>query len=115
MLKRFYKTCFESRKVESMSLGKGREFGVTVLAGTERVFQKMLSNSKIICNKLRGVVCLAGTRKIRVIFGKRIVPDWERIAQCTLAIFGMYDYTSYVPTITLAHKLIDDIVVVMGR
>ena len=31
----------------STSSGKDREFGVTVLAGTEMVFQKILSNSRV--------------------------------------------------------------------
>ena len=32
------------------SSGKHRELAVTVLAGTERVFQKMLSNSRVMVN-----------------------------------------------------------------
>ena len=46
-------------------LGKDREFGVTVLAGTGRVFQKMPSNSRVMGDNLRGAVYLAGNGKIR--------------------------------------------------
>ena len=47
-LKRFDKSGFKSGEVErSTSSGKDREFDVTDLAGTERVFQKMLSYSRI--------------------------------------------------------------------
>ena len=42
-LKRFDKRSFKSGEVKgSTSSGKDREVGVTVLAGTGRVFQKML-------------------------------------------------------------------------
>ena len=58
-----------------MSLGKDREFGVIVLADTERVFQKMLSNSRVMSNNLRGAVCLAGMRNIRVILARMMVYD----------------------------------------
>ena len=67
-LKRLDKRNFKSREVEgSTSSGKDREFDVTVLAGTVRVFQKMLSNSRIMGNDLRCAVFLAGMGKIRVI------------------------------------------------
>ena len=54
------------------STSKNREFGVTVLAGTERVFQKILSNSRVMSNNLRGAVCLSGTEIIRAIFSSRL-------------------------------------------
>ena len=58
-----------------MSLGLNRELFVTVLAGTGRVFEKMLCNSRVMGNNLRGSVCLAGMGKIRVVLGRMIVPD----------------------------------------
>ena len=50
------------------SSGNDRKFGVTVLAGTGSVFQKMLSNSRVMGDNLRGAICLAGTGKIRAHF-----------------------------------------------
>ena len=38
---------------KSTSSGKDRQFGVTVLAGTERVFKEMLSNGRVMGNDLR--------------------------------------------------------------
>ena len=49
----------------SLSLGRNRESGVIVLAGTVRVFQKMLSNSRVNDDNSRGAVCFAGMGKIR--------------------------------------------------
>ena len=57
------------------SSGKDREFGVTVLAGTGSVFQKMLSNSRVMGNNLRGPVCLAGMGKIRAVLRRLMVSD----------------------------------------
>ena len=52
-LKRSDKRSFKSREVErSTSSEKDKEFGVTVLAGTGRVFQKMLSNSRVMGSNL---------------------------------------------------------------
>ena len=51
------------------STSKDREFGVTVLAGTGKVFQKMLSYSKVMGNNLRVGVCLAGTGGIKAVLG----------------------------------------------
>ena len=73
-LKRFDKRNFKSGEVErNMSSGKNREFGV--LAGTGRVFQKMLSNSRVMASDLRSAVFLAGTEKIRAIFRRMRVSD----------------------------------------
>ena len=60
---------------KSMSLGKDREFGVTVLTGTERVVQKMLFNSRDMGNNLRSAICLAGMGKIRVVLGRVMISD----------------------------------------
>ena len=38
------------------SMSKDKEFGVTVLVGTEKVFQKMLCHSRDMGNNLRGSV-----------------------------------------------------------
>ena len=68
-LKRFDKRSFKTGEVErSTSSGKDGEFVVTVLAGTERVFQKMLFNSvdAVIGDDLRSTVCLAGTGNLCV-------------------------------------------------
>ena len=59
----------------SMFLGKDREFGVIVLAGTEKVFQKMLSNNRVTSNGLRGAVCLAGIRKVKAVLGRMTISD----------------------------------------
>ena len=48
---------------------------VTVLAGTGRVFQKMLSNSRVMCGDLKSAAFLAGTVKIRAILKRTIVSD----------------------------------------
>ena len=61
-----------------MCSGKDREFGVTVLAGTGRVFQKMLSNSRIMGDDLKSAVFLVNMRKIRVILGSMMVSDQPR-------------------------------------
>ena len=59
----------------STSLGKDREFDVTVLAGTGRVFQKMLFNIRVMDNDLRSALCLAGTEKKTQVLGKTMVFD----------------------------------------
>ena len=59
----------------STSSGKDREFGVTVLAGTGRVLQRMLPNSRVMGDNLRGAVFLVGTGKIRAVLGRMMVPD----------------------------------------
>ena len=59
----------------STSSGKDREFADTVLAGTERIFQKMLSNSRVMGDDLRSAICFAGTEKIRTVLGKMMVSD----------------------------------------
>ena len=59
----------------STSSGKDREFDVTVLAGTGRVFQKMLSNSRVMGNYLKSAVCLAGMGKIKAVLGRIMVSD----------------------------------------
>ena len=78
-LKRFDKRSFKSGEVEkSTSSGRDIEFGVTVLAGTGRVFQKMLSNSRVMGNDLRSAVFLAGTGKIRAMLRRMMVSDQPR-------------------------------------
>ena len=73
-LKRFDERSFKSGDVEgSTSSGKDREFGVTVLAGTGRVFQTMLSNSRVMGDDLRKAVFLTGTGKIRAISRRMMV------------------------------------------
>ena len=114
-LKRFDKSSFKSREVEkSTSSSKDREFGVTALAGTRRVFQKMLSNSRVMVGDLRIAVFLAGTEKFRGIVRRMMVSDrpGNMLLNAFLQPLGC---TSYVPTITVAHKLIDNIIVVMCR
>ena len=75
-LKTFDKQSFKSGEVErSTSSGKDREFGVTVLAGTGRILQKMLSNSRVMGGDLRSVVFLAGMRNFRLIFRRMMVFD----------------------------------------
>ena len=67
-LKRFDKPSFKNGDVErSTSSGKDKEFGVTLLAGTGRVFQEMLANSRVMGDNLRSAVFLAATGKIRAI------------------------------------------------
>ena len=102
-LKKFDKSSFKSGKVErSMSSGKDREFGVTVLAGTGRVFQKMLFNSRVMGNDLRSAVFLAGTDKIRAILGRMMVSD--RLGNMLFNVFLLtLRCTSYVPTIAVVH------------
>ena len=114
-LKSFDKRSFKSREVEkSTSSGKNRKFGVTVLPDTGRVFQEMLSNSKVIGSDLRSAVFLAGTGKIRAILRRIMVSDrpGNMLFNAFLQSLGC---TSYVSAITVAHKLIHDIIVVMGR
>ena len=66
-LKRFDKlyNSLKSGEVErSSSSGKDREFGVTVLAGTGRVFQEMLSNSRVMGGDLRSAVFLQARERL---------------------------------------------------
>ena len=88
-----------------MSLGKDKAFGVTVLAGTGRVFQKTLSNCRIMSNNLRGAVRFAGTGKIRTVLGEVMVPDWPGNVLLN-AFLQHLRCTPYVPTVAVAHKLI---------
>ena len=48
---------------------------VCLLAGTGRVFQKTLSNSRVMGDDLRSAVFLAGTGKIGAILGRMMVSD----------------------------------------
>ena len=67
-MKRFDNSSFKSKQMEkSVALGKEKEFGITVSAGTGRVWQKILSNSRVMSDNLKGDVCLAGTGKVRAI------------------------------------------------
>ena len=87
------------------STSKNREFGVTVWAGTRRVFQMILSNSKVMGNNLRSAVCLSGTGIIRAILGRMMVSD--RHGNVLLnAFLQTLECTSYVPIIAVAQKLI---------
>ena len=54
---------------KSTSSGKDKEFGVTL------VLQKVLSNIRVMDNKLRRAVCLAGTGKIRAVLKRMRVSD----------------------------------------
>ena len=45
------------------------------MAGTVKVFQKMLSGSRVMVNNLVGAVCLAGTRKIRAVLRRMMVSE----------------------------------------
>ena len=105
-LKRFNKRSFKSGEVKrSISSGKDREFGVTVLAGTGRVFQKMLSNSRVMGGDLRSpVVFLAGTGKIGAILRRMMVSGRPRNVLFN-AFLQPLECTSYVPTVSAAHKL----------
>ena len=114
-LKRFDKRSFNSGEMErSTSSGKDREFGVTVLAGIRRVFQEMLSNSRVMGGDLRSAVFFAGTGKIKAILRRMMVSDQPGniLLNAFLQSLGC---TSYVPTIAVVRKLIDNIIVVMGR
>ena len=97
-----------------MSLGKDREFGTIVLVGTGRIFQKILSNSRVTGNDLRSAVFLAGIGKIRVTLGRMMVSDRPgyMLLDVLLQPLGCM---SYALTIAVAHKLIKNIIVVMGR
>ena len=71
-LKRFGKRSFKGGELErSTSLGKDKEFGVTVLAAG-RVFQKRLSNSRIMGDDLRSADFLA------LFARERLEPSWEK-------------------------------------
>ena len=88
--------------------GKDREFGVVVLAGIERVFQKMLPNSRVMGNNLRSVVFFTGTGKIRAILERMMVSD--RPGNMLLnAFLQPLKCTFYIPTIPVAHNLINNI------
>ena len=114
-LKRFDKRSIKGGEVErSTSSGKDREFGVTVLAETGRIFQKMLSDSRIMGDDLRSAVFLSGTAKIRAILGKMMVSD--RPGNILLnAFLQPLECTPYVPTVAVAHKLVNNIIVVMSK
>ena len=63
---------------------------------------------------LRSAAFLAGTGKIRAILRRMMVSD--RPGNMLLNVFLQpLGCTSYVPTIAVAHKFIDDIIVVMGN
>ena len=62
-LKRFDKRSFKSGEVEDAT-GKDREFGVTILAGTGRVFRKMLFHSKGMGDDLRSAVFLQAQERL---------------------------------------------------
>ena len=110
-LKRFDKRSFKSGEVERSTFSsKDGEFGVTVLAGTKRGFQKMLSNSRIMSDHLRSAVFLADTGKIRAILGRIMVSNRPGNMLFN-AFLQPLECTSYVPTIAVAHKLINNIIV----
>ena len=86
---------------------KNREFDITVLAGTSWVFQKMLSNSRVMGNDLRSAVFLAGTGKIRAILGIIMVSDQPGNVLLN-AFLQPLGCTSYMSTIAVVHKLINN-------
>ena len=102
-LKRFHNRSFKSGKAErSTSSGKDREFDVTVLAGIGRDFQKMLSNSRVMDDNLRGAVFLAGMGKIRAVLGRMMVSN--RPGNVLLnAFLQPLGCMSYIWTIAVAH------------
>ena len=63
---------------------------------------------------LRSAVFLAGTGKIKAILRRMMV--YNRPGNMLLnAFLQPLGCTFYIPTIAVAHKLIDNIIVVMGR
>ena len=74
----------------------------------------MLSNSRVMDGDLRSAVSLASTGKIRAILRRMMVSDrpGNMLFDAFLQPSG---YTSYVSTMAVAHKLIDGIIVMMGR
>ena len=65
-------------------------------------------------NDLRGAVCLAIMGKIRVVLGRLMVSD--QAGNVLLNVFmPSLGFMSYIPTIAVAHKLINNIIVMMGR
>ena len=98
----------------SISSGKDRKFGVTMLAGKGKVFQKMLSNSRVMENNLRSAVCLVGTGKIRVVLERMMVSDRPENMLLN-AFLQPLECMCYILTITVAHKLINNIIVMMSR
>ena len=76
--------------------------------------QKMLSNSRVMGDNMRGAVCLGGTEEIRAVLRRIMVLDWSENVLLN-AFLQRLGCTYYVSTVAVAHKLISDIVVVMGR
>ena len=65
-------------------------------------------------NNLRSAVCLSGTGIIRAILGRIMVSD--RPGNVLLnAFLQPLECTSYVPTIAATEKLINNIILVIGR
>ena len=99
---------------KSTSSGKDKKFGVIVLGGTGKFFQKLLFNRRDSGDNLRDVVYLAGMAKIRAICRRMMVPD--RPGNVLLnVLLKRLGYVFYLPAVAVAHNLMNGIVVVMGR
>ena len=64
-------------------------------------------------NNLRGTVCLTGKRKIRVVLTRMMVPNWPGNVLLNVFLQSLR-CMPYIPTVTVVHKLIYDIDMVMG-
>ena len=65
-------------------------------------------------NNLRGAVCLASKGKIRAVLGKMRVSDRPRNQLLNVYLLPL-GCTSHLRLILVAQKLINNIIVVMGR
>ena len=74
----------------------------------------MISNSRVMGDDLRSAVFLAGTGKTKAILGRMMVSDRPGNVLVN-AFLQPLRCTSCVPTIAVTHKLINNIIVVMGR
>ena len=64
-------------------------------------------------NDLRSAACLAGTGKIRAVLERMMVSDRPENVLLN-AFLHPLGYTFYVPTIAVAHKLINNIILVIS-
>ena len=64
-------------------------------------------------NNLRSVVCITGTRRISRVLRKIIFSNRPENVWCNTFLQPL-GCTSYVPTVAVEHKLVNDVVVVMA-
>ena len=113
-IERFNESRFKSRKVKRRATSsENRKFFVAVVKSALGVFKKMLTNGGFV-KLLWAYVNLARARKTLAVGQGRRIGDGSRNVLFN-SLFQALRCATNVPTIAVAHKLVNNIAVMMGR